>query len=560
MAGCAHGMPVSRRAALGGVAALGCAALLAGCAESDESGSADVDSVATIDVGLERPLSLDPACASDPSSLQVVFQLFEPLVMYDFATDELVGCAAQRYEVADDAMSFTFHLRSTTFHDGSVVRATDVKRAWERIVSPQSALAQASGVSGHAWRLSLISGYDELAAGTASELSGVTCPDDSTLEIQLTQPYADFPYLIAHPALAPVPAAAEEDPEGFATDPVGNGPFAVASAWDETASTVNLAAYEGWRLGAPAIESLRFVIEQDTQSSYQDYQTGALDLSTCPLEKVKSAGSRVGYASDGLTMSSSGRLVQSTTLSCSYLAVNLEREALADADARRALSLAIDRDTICSTLFRGVAQAADGIVPPHVKGYREGAWEATSYDAAAAIELLDELYPVDDEGDRGLSLNLVYYEDGGYDEVLEYIVEDLAAVGVTCELEALSFEELYERIEAGDFDLARLDAATDCPTLDSVLFPLFSSSSGAEHNASRYADDDVDDLFTQARATIDEEERIELLQQADATIGESLPVIPLVFAAQCVIGSDAFESLVVDPLGYLHLGTAELAS
>ncbi len=77
----------------------------------------------------------------------------------------------------------------------------------------------------------MVEGYDDLLAGNATELSGVTCPDDETLVVKLSSAYADFPFVASHPALAPVPECAESDVKSFYLAPVGNGPFMMDGKW-----------------------------------------------------------------------------------------------------------------------------------------------------------------------------------------------------------------------------------------------------------------------------------------------------------------------------------------
>lgn len=81
---------------------------------------------------------------------------------------------------------------------------------------------QPSNVSYH---LAMVKGYEDVTAGSATELSGVTCPDDYTLQVELSQPYADFDYVCAAPVLSPVPegAGAGDDYTAFAHSPIGNG-------------------------------------------------------------------------------------------------------------------------------------------------------------------------------------------------------------------------------------------------------------------------------------------------------------------------------------------------
>ena len=551
-----QGPVMGRRAALAafGVAALGAS----GCVGASEQGTDAAQEASYFEASVAAPSCLDPGAAADRGSLQVMFQLFEPLCTYDFTTDALVGAAAARYEVSEDARTFTFWLRDATFHNGDPVTAASFKRAWERLVNPMSARSALHGDAPQAWRLALVEGYDALREGSASGLSGVTCPDERTLVVRLAEPYADFCYLVTHPALAPVPAPAEDDAAAFAASPVGNGPFAMDGPWEAGAPAIRLKAFAAYRTGAPAIERLRFTVEDDVVTAYQAFLTGASDVSPCPVEEVSAAISRHGRSEDDLTLEQGARCAVPAELGCAYLACNTAAAPLDDASVRRALSLAIDRADLCTTVYRGVAEPASDILSPCVRAAAEEPWAATEFDLERAQELLDDSFPRGEDGMRPLAVSIVYHADGGHQKVMERVADQLEALGVPCELEPLDADTLAARLAAGDYTLARLDAPAVTASADTVLYPLFHSTSA--RNVMGFADDEVDRLLAEARTTVDEAARAERYRAADARIAEAMPVIPLVFPARAQVASDAVEYLEVDPFGFWHLGGAVVAT
>ena len=552
---------VDRRSFVSGMLAAGALAVLPGCGRisADDPGSADIESARPLALCLIAPASLDPYNACDESSQVLAWQLFDALTAYDFATGELSCLAAERFEMSADARAFTFHLRAATFHNGEPVTAADFKRAWERVIDPASPAATATGVpSVIAGMLSVIEGYAELREGSATELSGVTCPDDATLRIALRTPYADLPYLLAHPALGPVPAAADDDPVAFAAAPIGNGPFQMAGTWKPGDSTIALERFDGYAGDPATLGGVRIEVSDDLEQAYQLFQTGDVDICRCPVREASSAAANLGQRVGEPVMARGNRFVRCAGLATSMLACNLRASALQNADVRHALSLAIDREYLSDTLYRATRLPADGVVPPAMRGYREAAWPYALFDRAQAKELLDARYPVDDEGMRGLSLRLLYNADGGHREIIEAVIENLAAVGVAVEPEDVDIDTMRERVAAGDFDLVRMDWASDAPVMDGMLFPLFFSANDTSTNVSGYRDDGVDELLAQARATGDEGARLALLQEADALIGRDCPVIPLLFQATPYVGSDRVEELLIEPQGRLSLATAQL--
>ena len=288
---------VSRRALAAGVLAAVSAAALPGCvpAEGDAGSGSAAAGTATADeplrIAVRTPSCIDPYNCQTDSDRQIVWQLFDPLTVYDFEQGEPVGRAAASWDVSDDACTFTFHLvEGATFHNGDPVDARSFKRAWNRIASPESAVASRYGASSLGYLLALVEGYEAVASGAARSLSGVSCPDDLTLVVALVQPYADFACVVAHPALAPVPRLASYSPSAFYLAPVGNGPFmlAVGSAW-EAGEDLELVRFEGYCGEPAAIDALRFVMTGDADDAYRSLQAGDLDVADVPIDEISSA-------------------------------------------------------------------------------------------------------------------------------------------------------------------------------------------------------------------------------------------------------------------------------
>ena len=167
--------------------------------------------------------------------------------------------------------------------------------------------------------------------------------------------------------------------------------------------------------------------------------------------------------------------------------------------------------------------------------------------------LADKVKEEHDEGVRGEPFSLIYTGRGGNENVIEQIVEDLAAVGIECEPEELEEQVFYERVRSGDYQIARLDAVTDRPVAESVLFPLFHSRSRGGSNVSGFASEEVDSLIDQARAARDDASREALLAEADTLIGEEAPIIPLTYPMHAFACTAKANGLVIDPAGVPRL-------
>ena len=409
------------------------------------------------------------------------------------------------------------------------------------------------------YHLSLVEGYDELAAGDTDEFAGLSCPDDLTFVVKLSAPYADFPYVASHPALAPVPAAAEDDAKSFYLAPIGNGPFQMDGKWED-GQEINLKKFDDYYGKNKAkVDGVHFTVQKDVETAWKEFQAGNLDICDVPVPQIDSAIKDRGESKDGYTMSDGQHMLLGGEPSVYYLVVNNTAAPFDNADVRRGVSMAINREAICKTLFKGTRTPADGIIPPGIDGYQEGAWEYSKYDVDAAKECLDKAgYPAGSDGSRGLKLTLSYNQDGGHKEIMESVIGDLEKVGLEVVSDTPEWSALLDQYQQLDYQFGRLGWIADYPIMDNFLYPLFHSDSLGGDNRSGYSNAEVDKGITEARATVDDQERLDKMHAVDKIIAADCPVIPLMFYSHVTAGSDRVKSFYLDPQKHAYLNRTEL--
>ena len=541
----------------GGLAASAMAALAA-CGKKGGDTSAASGSAAeggTLSYYINNPSAIDPYDLEEDQGMMVGYQLFDALTTYDFTKNELVGLAAESWDVNDAADEFTFHLvKGAKFHDGTTVTSKSFKQGWERILNPNTSTEHASAIGYH---LAMVDGYSELSAGDATELKGVTCPDDDTLVVKLSQAYADFPYVCMHPALSPVPDCALEDFDTFFFAPVGNGPFKMDGKWED-GQQINLVRFDDYSYGEKAkLDGIHFNIQKDVQTAYTEFQAGNLDVAQVPTTQLKDAISQYGESEDGYTATTGKEVLTGDELSIYYLMLNVNDEQLKDKDLRHALSLAINRQAICDTVFEGTREPAGGIVPPGIKGYVENEWADSRYDVDAAKKILDEKYPADANGKRNLSIALTYNLDGDHKAVMEMVMADWSALGIETSSNTAEWASILSNTYPNaDFQVGRLGWIADYPTLDNFIYPNFYST--ADNNYSRYNNPEVDAAIDAARAIADEDERKDAYRKINQMVADDMPIIPIMFYAHQHVASDRVNELYYNAQGIADLGHASL--
>lgn len=552
---------VTRRNFVKGGLAASALAALAACkndAATGGEGSEGGASGAILNYYINNPVSIDPYNAQEDQGLQVCYQLFDALTIYDFDTDELMGLAAESWDVNDAADEFTFHLvEGATFHNGDPVTAADFKYAWERVCNPKTG-NQPSKISYH---LSLVDGYDAMLDGSATELSGLSCPDDNTFVVKLSAPYADFPFVCSHPALSPVPSSAPmeagDDFDAFFRAPIGNGAFKMDGSWVD-GQEINLVRYDDYYGEAAKIDGVHFSIQKDVETAYREFQAGNLDVCQIPTAQLQDAIDQYGESEDGYNMAPEQHVLDGAELSTYYILINMEDEQMADVNLRHALSLAINREAICETCFMGIgATPADNIVPPGLDGYEEGAWPYAKYDPEQAAQILDEAgYTADADGNRGITLTLSYNLDGSHKQIMEMVIADFNALGIQVESDTQEWATILDNYAAGNFQFGRLGWIADYPIMDNFIYPLFYTGNG--DNRGKYSNAEVDSAIDAARATLDKDARTEALKAVNRVIAEDCPDIPIFFYTHTMVGSERVNALNMNMLKLVDMAEVEL--
>ena len=346
--------------------------------------------------------------------------------------------------------------------------------------------------------------------------------------MKLVQSYADFPFVCMHPALSPVPDCAMDDFDTFFFAPVGNGPFKMDGKWED-GQQINIVRFDDYSYGDPAIiDGVHFNIQKDVQTAYTEFQAGNLDMASVPTTQLKDAISQYGESEDGSTVTPGHQVLTGAELSVYYLMLNVADETLKDVDVRKAISLAINRQAICDTVFEGTREPAGGIVPPGIAGYVENSWEFSKYDPDAAKALLDAKYPANADGMRDINVALTYNLDGDHKAVMEMVMADLKAIGINATSNTAEWSSIITNTYPNaDFQIGRLGWIADYPIMDNFLYPLFAT--GADNNYGKYSNPAVDKA-----------------------------IVPLFYYKHQMVGSSRVKCLHIDPQKLIMMDKVEL--
>jgi len=524
---------------------------LAACGGSSDSGSGGSgggDSYVTVN-GSEPQSPLIPAQTQETGGGNVIDNLFTGLVTYNQDTAAPENAVATSI-TSDDQINWDIKIRDDwKFQDGTPVTASSFVDAWNwAAYGPNAAL--------NSYFFEPIEGFADVqgefdADGNpvgkpkAKEMSGLKVVSDTEFTVKLSRPNSQFPVMVGYSGFAPMPQVFFDDPEAFGKNPVGNGPFQFES-WDPKVS-IKLKAWPDYPGDPkPTIPGAEFKLYQDLDAAWADLQAGNLDV----LDSIPASGLAGGQYKQIL----GDRAIVQPFGAIQTVSFPFYDKRFENADLRKAISLAIDRQTIINNVFDGTREPATDWSSPVVNGYKAGVCgEWCNFDPTKAKQMLDQAGGFDGK------LTLAYNADGGHKEWVDATCVSITnALGVECvgkpTADFATFrDEVVNKQMTGMF---RTGWQMDYPSIENFLVPLYKT--GASSNDGDWSNKQFDDLMDQASATPGED-GIALFQQGEGILADQMPVIPMWYYALTAGYSENVTNVQFSPFGRVVLTTIQNA-
>ena len=546
-----------RMAAMGLCLALA-AGTLAGCGGGSAPGLA-----LRLSMGQEAG-SYDPIRAETAEAETVIVHLYENLLRKAPDTSggtTLASGVAKKYDMEenyDGTVTYTFHLRQAKWSDGQTVTAGDFVYAWQRLADPVTNSPSAS-------LLSAVAGYDEVrSSGDVSKLQ-VSAEGELTFVVTLLGKCDWFlEDVCTDPATMPLRQdnlqtlkeeaiqenlQAEERGEtgtrNWASDParlVTNGPYTASRGEEGELILTRSETYVG---GISGPEELRFLFHDSPEAAWETYAAGETDF-VSPLPRAETeAKAESDWA---------GAALSQTTV----LLFNTQGEVFPDVQARKAFSLAIDRQAL-SDLTALVSRPAEGLVPYGVPDENGEDFRTRGGDLvgeSGTEEALAEANALLGESGYGSSaVPRFVYEDTEENAALADALWKAWMKGLKVRLERvpLSADELREALSAGDYDIALTDIRGNALDAESFL-DLWRGDS--PENVAGYENGAYDTLLKVIRSASDEKARQGCLHDAEALLLDDCPVAPLLFTASAWEAREGLVGILRDGRGFFSFASA----
>jgi len=301
--------------------------------------------------GINDLNSLDPTKASDAPVNTVLNLIYGGLVRLD-GDLHVAPDLAESWTISEDSLTYTFKLRADAkFSDDSPITADDVVWSLTRAVAP-------GGSGSGLFRLGNIAGAAELNAGTAKDLAGLKAVDAQTVEIKVVQPTAFFlDQLTYNLAKVLSKKAADADPK-WAEKPVSSGAFSIQE-WNHNQNIILVPNTNYWQ-PATKITTLTLPFFQDSETAFQLYRTGGLDITGSQQNGIPS--------SHVAEVAKDPDFRQAASFAVRYVAFNNKLAPFDNVKVRQALALAVDKKTLAEQVLAGTVDPTDRILPAGFPG------------------------------------------------------------------------------------------------------------------------------------------------------------------------------------------------
>jgi oligopeptide transport system substrate-binding protein len=519
--------------------ALGIAAILltSGCGRRESQvDRATREQILLVGNGAE-PADLDPQTITGEPENKIVSVLFEGLTRNEPHTLEAQPGVAETWDVSPDGLRYTFHLRADAkWSDGRALTSHDFLNSFRRVLSPELASDNADSmfpvVNAEAYQKGTLKDFDQV---------GFRAIDDHTLEVRLQYPAGFLPKVMASRVWFPVPLHVMEKfgsvlkrgsewtrPENL----VGNGPF-VLKEWLPNRHVEVRRSPTYWNRASVRLNGIRFIPIESQLAEEAAFRAGQLHMTQfVPISKL-----------DVYRAQAPDRLRIHPYSGVYYYNFNVTRPPFNDVRLRRALAMAVDRESLVKNVTRAGETPAYHFTIEGIDGYVSRA--RTRQDFAAARKLLaDAGYP----GGRGLPpITLLYNTSENHRAIAEVIQQTWKReLGLDLRLENQEWRVYLASMDQKAFEICRAGLVME-PYDPSQFLRVFAADGG--FNRTGWSDPEYSRLYEEVMRTVDPGKRQELMQRMEEILTEAMPILPIYYYTKQYLIHPAVHGMVENLMG-----------
>ncbi len=498
---------------------------------------------------ISEPVTMDPGASTGFDELAIFFNIYDGLTRVDQQTGEIVGAAAESWEVSDDVTEFTFKLKpGLQWSDGTSLTANDFVYSWRRVLDPNT-------LSEYVPAMFYLLNGEEIANGEAElEDLGVEAVDDTTLKVTLSDPLAFFPLIAATWTYMPVPQHIIEEHGDSWTNTgetgVSNGPY-VMESWDHDQQIV-LEANPNYTSGDPVTvqRAVYSIFEDPTTQAYIAFENNELDYAAPEGPDLDRVLADPVLAAE---------LLQFPLSNCNFIVCDTRGEFTGQVPFRQALYKAVNRDDLANIVLRAQYLPAYTLVSPDIPGsLLEDSPLTESVDEAKQLLADAGIDPA------AVTMEITYQNSPArVQTVAEYLQATWQeALGITVTLapiESSTYTDWRAARETQNFDLYTGSWGSDFADPSNWHNQNFTSE--ANHYRAHWLNEEYDALAAQALVEPDPATRAATYQEAETILVNDAAFIPLYRGEAARAVKAHVKDIYLQPtLSFVHLRTIKIAA
>ena len=460
--------------------------------------------------------NFDPIVPSDNMSIWTMLLIYDQLIRVGPDGTSLEPGLAESWDRDDDGLTYTFHLRTTTFHDGSPVTADDVVYSLDRLAFGDTS----------SWK-------DMVAA--ISKLESV---DAQTVKITLSQEWIPFEADLALFSASIISKAAHESQkDDLFQHPIGSGPFKFDS-WTKDTDLVLKRSDTYWEEGKPYLDELHFKVLTDANARMLQFQGDELDIVTSvPYSQIET-----------LTANSNVVILQDAVARFDYIGMNNNRAPWDDKNLRQAINYAVDKQTLIDRILFGNGQIANTYLP--LMAGHDDSIAPYPYDVDKAKELVAQSAAKD-----GFKAELVIASgDPVADQIGQLVAANMKEIGGEVTLATLESGARVQKIRKDfDYDWQKGYYTTDIIDPDQLTSFAVNVDARAKAIYTFYKNPEVTALIDQATIEPDPTARQALYTQIQQIHHDDAPMIFLFYPKGGAATTTAVKNFRILPTGNYRL-------
>ncbi|MDP2386048.1 MAG: ABC transporter substrate-binding protein [Bacteroidota bacterium] len=499
--------------------------------------------------------SLDPAASSNFENIWAVNQLFNGLVQMDDSL-KVLPCIAKSWEISEDGLVYTFHLRNDVFfHNcdvfpnskGRKVVAKDFVYSFNRLYDTKVSSAS-----------TLLYNVDKQNKNTNN---GFVAVNDTTFVIYLKEPFSPFLGILTMKYFSVVPQeAVDHYKEEFRRNAVGTGPFKL-KFWEEGTSLVmhkndNYFEFEGANR-LPYLDAVAVSFIKEKETAFMQFLSGEIDM----LSGIDAFNPSEVLDADGkLKPLYKGKFSLETQpyIKTDYIGILIDENInivksspLKQKAIRKAINYAFDREKLIKFFHNNLGvPATSGFIPAGLPSYSQTKVKGYHYNPEKVNQLLEEAgYP----GGKGLP-EITLHTTENYIEIVEFIQGQLSENHITMKISIENATVLKTNVAKNEFNMFKKSWVGDYADEENFMSLFYSKNFSPEgSNYTHYKNPDFDKLFERARRENNDSIKTALYQQMDQMVMDDAPVIPLYYDQVVRLVKPNIKNLTANPINLLNL-------